>query len=195
MKYFLAALVVLAAGCTGGGPRHSGSALPASAPPRCQLGKSFNAGDFTFRYPSCWTASSYPEPSVQTHSLVDLSDQSTHTRCHTDSAGTICRGWPVDQLLTGHVLILWSTGGLPTWTLDRAPGIAIAVGGRASRQAILKPGPCQEIGADETITVTISEPNAADNWIGMTACLRGPGEPQTESEIHQMLNSVTFQVS
>lgn len=78
------------------------------------------------------------------------------------------------------------------WTLDRAPGTAIAVGGRASRQAILRPGPCQEIGADETMTVAISEPYSDDNWIGMTACLRGPGEPQTESEVHQMLDSVTF---
>lgn len=184
-------VTVATPGDTRAGGHGSGTTAPSRPAGDCGLTKSFNNGYLQFRYPGCWTAVSYTEVSSFSSSIVYLSDQTTHPPCHAIANGTSC-GWPVDKLAAGHVLVQWSTNGFPGWTLSKAPGSSTTVGGRQAREDVSKPGQCSFIGADETISAAVTRPAAADNWYGMTACLRNPGDTQAMTEVQQMLSTVTF---
>jgi hypothetical protein len=192
VKYLFAALVlILAAGCGGGGTHGYKTAGPTSTLPECPLAKTFNDGELKFGYPTCWTAATYSETSSFSNSIVDLGTQATHEPCHRITNGTSC-GWPVVELTPGHVLLRWAENGFAGWTLNRAPGATATVAGRPAREAIARPGVCGYIGADETISVAISRPGIADNWFSMTACLRSPGNARAADQVQQMLATVTF---
>lgn len=190
VTYVLVAVLVLAAGC-GGGTHFASGTVPVPALSQCALSKTFTSSDVRFDYPTCWTAGSYSETSSFSSSIVDLGNQATHNPCHPASNGTSCV-WPIDQLAPGHALVRWSANGFPGWTLDRAPGTATTVAGRPAREAIARPGGCADIGADETITVAIARPGIADNWFGMTACVRSPGDAEAASQVQQMLSTVSI---
>jgi hypothetical protein len=52
--------------------------------------------------------------------------------------------------------------------------------------AIIRPGPCRTIGADETIVRNFS------NAYSVEACLRGPGRNAAERQVRAMLASARF---
>lgn len=191
VKVLAMALLVVITGCSG---RSAGGAMGPSegSASACQLAKTFAGDGLTFHFPRCWRSASYAETSSFSSSVVDLSDQAMHEPCRRLlPSETVC-GWPVNRLGPGHVLVRWSLGGSPGWTLSSAPGQQRTVGGRPARSAVSRQGPCRAISGDETFTVTIARPSAPDNWLGMTACLRSPHMSTQLREVRQMIASVTF---
>jgi hypothetical protein len=155
-----------------------------------------------FEYPSCWTATSYGEESTFSTSLVDLSNQTMHDPCTTTTSApggpfqiTTCR-LPIASLAPHGILVRWSNNGSPRWNLNQQSGTPLTVGGRPAREQIrgrsmLSSTICGSIGADESISVEVAE-TEADNYYGMTACLRGPDAAVAISQIRAMLASTTF---
>ena len=156
----------------------------------CGPTKTFTNGFLSFRYSGCWTATTYNEMSTMSQTIVYLSDQATHDPCHAAAVGRTC-AQPLSKLRPGHVLVQWSEGGSPNWNLDQIQGSPTTVGGQPARYDISRPGSCNGIGADETVSVTIAR-STPFNWYRMTACLLAPGDPQAATAVQQMLSTVTF---
>jgi hypothetical protein len=97
-------------------------------------------------------------------------------------------GEPVGALLPGKIVVTWSLDGFPSW---RPPTANTTVGGLPARQTHAMAGWCAALGGSQTITVVIPLGGAAaDNWVEMDACLRGPGLSRPEAQIAAMLASV-----
>jgi hypothetical protein len=53
--------------------------------------------------------------------------------------------------------------------------------------------PCQSIGGERQLVVTIDDPVADQNWTEVRACLRGPNLAGLSAQIGAMLESVRWQ--
>jgi hypothetical protein len=52
---------------------------------------------------------------------------------------------------------------------------------------------CSRLGGERLMDVAIERPApASQNWMMVTACLRGPKLPASEAAVRQMLTSVEF---
>ena len=154
----------------------------------------YNSEGLHFDYPSCWTVVHYSEESMFSSSLVDLSDQPTHQPCTitTSASGTTTTcGSPITRLEAGRVLVQWTETGFLGWTLDKAPGTPMTVGGLHAREQVSRPGACGENSGDETISVDVARAYQ-DNYYAIWACLRGPDIDQEAAQIQRMLASTTF---
>ena len=143
-----------------------------------------------FSYPASWRSRRVHETTSFTDAIVNFSTQPMHAVCHTkhNAKGieTDC-GWPVRQLRASGVLVQWdyfrAMGGL----FQRQRGRHIRLDGHAAIQGIERPGLCGAVGATETIETTIK---AAPADVRVTACIRGPGVAQRESQVQMMLTSL-----
>jgi hypothetical protein len=106
-----------------------------------------------------------------------------------DKQGRACR-WPLTTLSPNGVFVDWLT----TRILGRLPttGEPIAMNGGRGWIEIERPGSCQEIGGDETLSVwvPIGQPTPWSN-IAVLACLRGPDLAAEEAQVRAMLRSAT----
>lgn len=146
-----------------------------------------------FEHPACWATVHYRETSSSSSSLVDLSNQQMHNPCKQvfrPKTGIVCT-WPLGRMKARGVLVMWSTNGSPGWTLAKAPGRSITVGGREAHEQVARPGLCSSIGGQESISVDIAAASTS-NYDAMTACLRGPGLTQTVAEVNRMLSSASW---
>jgi hypothetical protein len=98
--------------------------------------------------------------------------------------------WPLASLSPNGVLVSWVNNRivapLPT------AGEVLPVNGESTRLQIERPGACQTIGADETLSVLvpIGQPTPLSN-IAVVACMRGPDLATAEAEFRAMLASAT----
>jgi hypothetical protein len=145
-----------------------------------------------FRYPHDWRTLTFQIPPTVLHfnPMVYVSTQPGHDPCRQNGDVTSC-GWPVDRLDPNGVLAVWENQGYPGWTLATQPGTALNVDGRPAKRVVRRPGDCRTIGADETVSVQIARPAAA-NWTAFTACLRGPNLADGEQELKALLASTRF---
>jgi hypothetical protein len=186
----LAAVIVLAAGCTsaaGHAPAASSSARAASA--------RFNEAGLTFRYPAGWQAAKWSDDiSPYSWMIVALSTTSQQDPCVRSlvlGAGgggkvkSICHQ-PVALLPPGRMLVTWTAQGFPHW---HKPVPSVIVGGRPASETFAMASWCKDLGGTKTITVMIPR-SLPDNWYQMDACLRGPGLRDATAQVDAMLNSV-----
>jgi hypothetical protein len=151
--------------------------------------------DLGFTYPASWAPRKYQVTSHFSHAIVYLSNQPLHEPCTRSrvAAGTMIRcGAPLDRLRPRGVLVEWSSNGFPNWTLEFAPGVRQQLAGRPGELAVERPGDCEGIGAEETITASIPRRDPTDNWYRLRACLRGPGLDAQDRAVRQLLASTTL---
>jgi hypothetical protein len=180
-----AALLVaafLAGGC-GGGAADPGPAAPPTA--------TFSNADVSFRHPAPWKAHPFTwRGELHFHPMLYLSTQPVRDPCRTQGQTVTC-GWPVERLRPGGVLVSLENRGAPGWSIDAQPGTAFAVGGRAAKRRVYRPGACGAIGGQATVDVVVASP-LPDNWTELVACLRGPRLAANEQRVQRLLASLRF---
>ena len=184
------------------------SPAPTAAPTAVALSPSPSAAayvtdsaDFiTFERPADWIRSQ-PNLHVPEESgpLVYLGTQPLLASCAVapsatphpaDSQGLACQ-WPLTRLAPDGVLVVWGT------TRIMAPrptsGSAIAMNGGSGRLLVERPGACQAIGGDDTISVWVPMPRASATLSNVTvfACLRGPDLATSDAQVRRMLASAS----
>jgi hypothetical protein len=177
----LTVAIAAASGCSGDSPA-------ADAPSAVAR---FRNSVLTFAHPVAWNP--YVSKAAATphvNPLLYLSSQRLHDPCTRAVSSSVC-GWPIDELRPGGVLMVWENRTFPGWSLDSASGDVLRVGGRRAKRALVHPGECSEIGADETIEVAIRRP-VANSWTAVTACVRGPHLADSERRISALLASTRF---
>jgi hypothetical protein len=140
----------------------------------CSSGEAASYRDpwVSFRYPDSWRVHHWDIPSSGVKYIAWLSNARLHDPCIRRRTGYRC-GRPIDRLPSRGVLVTWLLSVLPG--ADRArSGIWIA-----------RPGPCGEIGADETISRRFRA-------YFVEACIRGPGMTLAEQQVRAMLASARF---
>ena len=181
------ASIVLAA--CGNGP----SPVPAATPSAPATGHF--AGDvLSFDYPGKWGDASFDVTSSFSTVLVFLSTAPLSDPCDRTASVIACVRNPVTALESNGVLVEWSRQSFPGWTFDPTKGRLTTVGGRQAtlEQSVPSEGPCQEIGGERELVVTIVDPTPDMNWTGMRACLRGPSLDDLQAQVEAMLASVTW---
>ena len=146
------------------------------------------------RLPGTWGDASFDVESSFSHVLVFLSTAPLSDPCDRTASSFACVRNPVTALEPDGVLVEWSRQSFPGWTFDPTKGRLTTVGGRQAtlEQSVPLEGPCQEIGGERELVVTIVDPTPDMNWTGMRACLRGPSLDDLQAQVEAMLASVTW---
>src|SRR5262249_52461818 len=138
--------------------------------------RAYSAQGLAFRYPNAWLATDYTGmPGTLGSTLVYLSDARLKAPCvHTSPApgqeSIVCKR-PVATLSPGQFLVTWDyETELSRERPQLKPPHATTVAGRPAFRNVLRPGPCGQIHADETIYITVY---LATHLYGMEACIRG----------------------
>lgn len=148
----------------------------------------------SFSYPSTWRAETYVEVSSFTNALVFLSPQTMHPPCVTvhKSTETITScGQPFGHLAPGGVLVEWWVDGFLDWSLAKAPGRPITVGGRRAKEALTKAVSACPAGAAQRLTVEVAR-QVPHNLYEMTACLSSRALAAERAQVQAMLGTVHF---
>jgi hypothetical protein len=203
-----AGLILATLGCTTASSHHSASPTPSNlgssaisgskgsdggAVCRGKGGQSTYAQNgIRFEYPSCWRTAHYNDPSTMSQSMVYVSSGPTLDPCTRQGAsGELRCATPIALLGPDGVLVEWSEGGFPGWTLGSQGGIPLQVGGLPAREVVNRPGSCSDIGADATVDIEVGR-SVRYNFYGAVACLRGPDLPALQAEIDRVVLSVSF---
>lgn len=157
------------------------------------------ANGFGFNYPSCWSAKTSTEAGSFSEPIVDLSDAPMGDRCTTvtDSNGTTttCSAFPLKSLPAGDTVVMWDSVSSPstagTGGLAGFPGAPTTIGGHPAREQISTPGDCSQIGAAESVDVSIQATSSSSGpFYTMEACLSASGRAAQENQVRQMLATV-----
>jgi len=147
----------------------------------------FKDSSVRFDYPSSWTAAVIPDSTMFTSAAVFLSHEA-NPRCAARYGITRSVSLPGCGLGSDGVLVEWSFGGFPLWTLARTPGQRVTVDGQPGKQLSVSGGGSCVTGTQESVTLLIARP-VPYNFYEMNACLRGPDLAQGRSEIQAMITS------
>jgi hypothetical protein len=155
--------------------------------------RAFSGSGVAFRYPAAWHAS---PPAWRWRSsfsvlVTYLATGELHDPCARTASSTTCSS-PLAVLAPGGVLITWTRGRMPSWSLARQPGRPITLAGHPGKLQIAHPGACRALQATETVTAQISLGPKSDS-LQMQACLRGSNARANEARVRAML--VTLRVS
>jgi hypothetical protein len=188
-RLFGCVLASIAVSACGTGP----SPLPAATSSMSATGH-FAGEGLSFEYPGTWGDASFDVESSFSHVLVFLSTAPLSDPCDRTANSFACIRNPVTALGPDGVLVEWSRQSFPGWTFDPTRGRLTTVGGRQAtlEQSVPLEGPCQEIGGERELVVTIADPTPDMNWTGMRACLRGPSLDSLQAQVEAMLASVTW---
>jgi hypothetical protein len=174
------------------------AALAGSAGPALAAGatgaatKTFSGTGVAFRYPATWHAS---PPAWRWASsffvlVTYLSTDKLHDPCARTASSTTCSS-PLAVLPPGGVLVTWTRGRMPLWSLAKQPGRATTIAGHAAKIQIARPGDCRALQATETVAVQIAVRKG--DPLQMQACLRGSTARANEARVRAML--ATLRVS
>jgi hypothetical protein len=152
--------------------------------------RAYSAGGVSFRYPTAWKASpaAWHWQSSFSSLVTYLSTQPMHDPCTRTSTETTCAP-PLGALLPGAILVSWTRGGLPNWSLAKQPGRSTTLAGRRAKVQIARPGACRYLGASETITAQVAL-SPRHSSLEMQACLRGSSTAPNEKRVLAMLASL-----
>jgi hypothetical protein len=175
------------------------AALAGSAGPALAAGataaatKSFSGSGVAFRYPAAWHISPPAWRWASSFSMLVtyLSTGALHDPCAPTPSSTTCSS-PLAVLAPGGVLVTWTRGSLPSWSLAKQPGRATTLAGHPAKLQIAHPGACRALQATETVTAQIALGPASDS-LQMQACLRGSTARANEARVRAML--ATLRVS
>ena len=169
----------------------AGSAEPVLAASASGVGtRIFRVKGFSFRYPTAWHASppAWRWSASFSQLVTYLSVGTLHDPCAHTETTTTC-STPIAILAPGDVLVTWTRGSLPSWSLARQPGRAQTLAGRPARVQITRPGACRALGATETVTARIAV-GPRGSSLQMQACLRGANAALNERRTLAMLASL-----
>jgi hypothetical protein len=153
-----------------------------------------------FRYPAGWYENHDSIPGTFGTLVVSVSNQPLHDPCVVTGpsggavSGVRC-GAPLDQLRARGILAEWSATSFPNWRFDDQAGRPLVVD---SRRAKIKEGPivtiasCDQLRADDGVSVVIEQAIGPDSFYGFTACMRGPDVIRERATVMAILNSVHF---
>ncbi len=147
-----------------------------------------------FRYPSCWSAATFPQSSLGLISLAYLSNETMHNPCTTHRSGTETTthcAWAVSTLKPDGVLVSWSLLGMPGLTLRSQRGTNILIGGHHAKFSVTTGSVCGSLHAAERISVLIATATP-DNLLMMVACLGARHVLDERDLVTTMLASVTL---
>ena len=147
----------------------------------------FKDSSLRFDYPSSWTAAVIPDSTMFTSAVVFLSHEA-NPRSAARYGITRPVSLPGCGLGPDGVLVEWSLGGFPLWTLARTPGQRVTVDGQPAKESSVSGGGSCVTGTQESVTLLIARP-VLYNFYEMNSCLRGPDLPQERSEIQAMIAS------
>jgi hypothetical protein len=179
-------------------PSATSLAPPASVPGVATI-VSDGANGISFQRPAAWVRwqPNQSSPAIG-GPLIYLSTDPLLPICATapdaspnppDAQGTAC-GWPLTTLSPTGVLVAW----VNTRILRTLPttGEVLPINGSRARLQIERPGVCDAVGADETISVLvpIGQPTPLSN-IEVVVCLRGSDLAAAEAQVRTMLASAT----
>ena len=157
--------------------------------------RDFRDAALRFQYPASWQARRYQENGSFSSLIVDLSTQQMHPPCvtrHGSHNTTITCREPIDQLRPGSILVTWSSESWLGWSLAKAYGSRLRVGGRPAKLKVYSDS-CG-VGADVNMQVVVGIPGTAetDSWYQLDACIRKPGTTTKERQVRQLLRTVHF---
>jgi hypothetical protein len=162
-----------------------------SAPPALSH---FDGQGVSFDYPAEWAAAHFDVTSNFSSSIVYLSTSPLSDPCDRAPNSIQCTWAAASGLAPDGLLVEWSRNGWPGWTFDPTKGQPINVSGRAATiEDLPAVEPCQSIGGERQLVVTIDDPVADQNWTEVRACLRGPNLAGLSAQIGAMLESVRWQ--
>jgi hypothetical protein len=169
------------------------AALAGSAGPALAAGatgdatKTFSGSGVTFRYSAAWHVSPPAWRWASSFSILVtyLSTGALHDPCARTASSTTCSS-PVAVLPPGGVLITWTRGSPPSWSLAKQPGRATRLAGHPAKLQIARPGACRAVQATETVTAQIALGPTSDS-LQMQACLRGSTARANEARVRAML--------
>jgi hypothetical protein len=196
-----AALCLFLAGCASPRPTEALSPATTPSPSYAVASPSVVAdtlGSITFRRPAAWIRwqpnlsspwEGGPQIYLSTDPLLPTCAASPAASPNPpSSAGRACE-WPIASLSPNGVLVELIDdrilSALPT------AGTSIEANGHPARLQIKRPGTCEAIGADETLTVAlpIGQPTPLSND-EVVGCLRGPDLAVTEAQFRALVSSI-----
>jgi hypothetical protein len=168
---------------------------PATGTAMAALDRTFTQDGGSFRYPSAWTLSQFPDDvrnvgDVETLFAV-VSNQPVQDPCVSAGGNQTC-GRPLNALGTGGVVILW--------TQDRGIGATYVVPSGSpttieGKQATVttNPSDSQCLGIAGTVYELDAyvEQSPGNGW-SLAACVAAPAAPQAISTVTAMLQSIRF---
>jgi len=154
--------------------------------------RTFSGSGVAFRYPASWRVSppAWRWESSFTVLVTYLSSGELHDPCARTASSTTCSS-PLAVLPPGGVLITWTRGAMPLWSLAKQPGRATTLAGHPGKIQIARPGACRALQATETVTAQIAVTKG--DSLQMQACLRGSTARANENRVRAML--ATLRVS
>ncbi len=152
----------------------------------------FEDDRLSFGYPVGWAArpgSINPSGNV---TIVFVGSAALPSDCVETADGGVCHPWPVMILKPGQIVVAWRDHGMPG-SRPPAGGEATTVAGRP---ATIDRGPadeaCAAIGGDGSIAVAVPKAPGQVGWIGVDACVAGPGTDALEVTFAAMLASAAI---
>ncbi len=145
-----------------------------------------------FGYPAGWDARPGAINPSGNVTIVFVGSTALPSDCVEAANGGVCYPWPVMTLKPGEIVVAWRAHGMPG-SKPPTGGGPTSVGGRP---ATIERGPadkaCAAIGGDGSIAVAVPKPPSQVGWIGIDACLGGPGTEAFEATFDAMLASATI---
>lgn len=158
--------------------------------------RTFDEGGLTFVYPDSWQEFHHPVVSSFSTSIADLATVDVPEPClrRPIPGGTEIACADRFSLAPNSLVLHVATSGFPGFDIVRSRpprATALVVGGRPAyveRRAPDDPA----VGADFTVTWTVSRPEALGNFYTLEALIRGPDSGPLEDQLRQMIASLRF---
>jgi len=178
----------------GAGPSQAaGSTSPAPAAPGL---RTFDEDGLVFAYPVAWREFHHPYFSTMSNSIADLATVDVPEPCATSrvSGGTQLTCSDRFHLVPDSLVLHVMGNGNPAFDILRnhpADATPLAIGGLPAyveQTAPLDPA----VGADASLTWTLSRPGFVDNFYTLTALMRGPHLAPIEAQLQALVASVRY---
>lgn len=155
----------------------------------------FDEGGIAFVYPAGWRVFHHRETSSFSSSIADLATVDVPEPCvtMTDAVGTSTECGDRFHLEPDTLVVHVTSGGMPGFTILQPPAGAetIAVDGLPAWFVAAHPeNPA--VGADAAFTWTLARPQSVDNFLSISALVRGPDVAVLKASLDALIASVHY---
>jgi hypothetical protein len=158
--------------------------------------RTFDEGGLVFAYPAAWREFHHPFFSTMSDSIADLATVDVPEPCATSA---VSGGTQVDcadrfHLASDSLVVHVMGGGNPAFDILRnrpADATPLTVGGLPAYVEETAPVDTA-VGADVSLTWTLSRPGSVDNFYTITALIRGPNTGPIEDQLRALIASLRY---